>query len=94
MCNAVCQGWSCYLAVMHYRRYNAQSKSVGSCFIKALNDELHGVQDGKCNSERSIIFQMVILQQAQHVTAFYVKRRQIVKRFDAWESGRYGMIIE
>ena len=36
---------------------------------------------------------MVILQQARHVTASHVIRRQIAKQLDAWGEGKHAMLV-
>ena len=46
------------------------------------------------NFDWSIVFQTVILQRACHVTTSHAIRRRIKKRLDAWETGRYGIIVE
>ena len=53
-----------------------------------------GVSDRRWNSERFIVFQTVTLQRACHVTASQDIQRRIEKRLDAWEVGRYGMLVE
>ena len=55
---------------------------------------MHGVRDRQWNLERFIVFQTVILQRAQHVTASHAIRRRIGKRVDACEVGRHGMLVE
>ena len=77
------QAWWYDLAVMPLRRYEAPNGRVGSRFVGTLGVELKGVRDRLWNSERFIIFQTVILQQAQHVTASQAIRRRIEKRLDA-----------
>ena len=52
------------------------------------------MRERQWNSERFIVFQTVILQQAGHVTASHAIRRRIGKRLDAWEDGKYGMLVE
>ena len=55
---------------------------------------LKEVRDRLWNSERFIIFQTVILQQAQHVTASQAIRWRVGKRLDAWEDGKHSMLVE
>ena len=59
-----------------------------------MNANLGGVRDRRCNSERFIIFQTVILQQACHVTASHMIQRRINKRLDAWDAGINRMLVE
>ena len=44
--------------------------------------------------EQFIVFQTVILQRSQHVTAYQAIRRRIEKRLDAWEAGHRRMLVE
>ena len=62
--------------------------------MNALADELRGIHDRRWNSERFIVFQTVTLQRARHVTASRDIRRRIERRLDAWEAGRYKMLVE
>ena len=47
------------------------------------------MRDRRWNSERFIVFQTVILQQARHVIASQVIRRRIEKRLDALGEGKH-----
>ena len=87
------QAWWRDLAVMPSRRYDAPSGKVGRWFAGMLGAELQGVWDRRWKSERFIVFQTVILQQARHVTASHAIRRRIEKRLEAWGSGKHGMLF-
>ena len=58
------QGWWCDLAIIPSRHYDAPNGKVRRRFVMALVGELHGVRDILWNSERFIVFQVVILKQA------------------------------
>ena len=62
---------------MTSRRYNVPSRKLGRRFVVALVEDLHGVWDILRNLERFIVFQTVILQRANHITASQVIRRRI-----------------
>ena len=53
-----------------------------------------GVQKCRCNSERFIVFQTVILQLSQHVTSSGAVRWNIDRRLDAWEAGEFWIPVE
>ena len=76
------------------RRYEAPSGKVGGRFVNVLVRELRGVLDWQWNSERFIVFHMVALQRARHVTASRDIRRRIEKRLDTWEAGQFAMLVE
>ena len=58
-----------------------------------LGAKLQGVRDRRWNLERFIVLQMVILQQARHVTASHAIRRWIEKRMEAWGAGKHAMLV-
>eukprot|EP00978_Attheya_sp_CCMP212_P030174 scaffold109998_cov63-Attheya_sp.AAC.3 len=53
------------LVALPIKRYDAPGGHVGRQFIEVLADELEGIRKGKWNSNRFIVFQMVILQQSK-----------------------------
>ena len=63
------QGWWHDLAFMPSQRYDAPSGEFGQRFVVALVGDLQGVQERLCNLEWCIVFQTVILQLVQNVTA-------------------------
>ena len=52
------------------------------------------VRDRRWNSERFIVCQKLILQQARHVAASQAIQRCIEKRMDAWGVGKHAMLVE
>ena len=88
------QAWWRDLAVMPSRRYDAPSGKVGCRFVGMLGTEMQGVRDRRWNLERFIVFQMVILQRARHVTAYHAIRRRIEKRLDAWGASKRAILVE
>ena len=62
--------------------------------METLGGEMCRVQDRQWNLERFIVFQMVILQRARHVTASHAIQWQIGKWMGAWEAERHGMLVE
>ena len=82
--NLAWQAWWRDLVVMPLRRYDALSGIVKQWFVRTLGEEMKEVRDRRWNSERFIVFQMVILQRARHVTASQAIRRRIEKRLHAW----------
>ena len=87
------QAWWRDLAFMSSRRYVALSGKVGCRFVRMLGSKMQGVRDRRRNSEQFIVFQMVILKQARHITASHAIRRRIEKRLDAWGSGKHAMLV-
>ena len=78
---------------MPLRRYDVPSGKVGRRFVRMLGAKMQRVRDRRWNSERFIVFQTVILQQARHVTASHAIRGRIEKRLDAWGAGKHAMLV-
>ena len=55
------------LVCLPTQRYNVPSRKFGRKIVTTLSVELNGIQDWKWNSERVIVFQLVILQRSQDV---------------------------
>ena len=62
--NSAWQAWWRDLAVMPSRGHDTPIRRVGHRFVGTLGVDLKGVRDRLWNSERFIVFQMVILDQA------------------------------
>ena len=86
------QAWWRDLVVMPSRRYAALRGEVGRRFVGTLGAEMQGVWDRRWNSERFIIFQTVILQQARHVTISHAIRRLIAWDAVTWRA-RYRITV-
>ena len=88
------QAWWRDLAVMPLRHYDAPSGKVGRRFVGTLGKEMKRVRDRQWNSERFIVFQTVILQQARHVTASQAIRRRNENRLDAWWEDKHAILVK
>ena len=75
------------------QRYDLPSGAVGRRFIKMLTTEMAGIKARKWNSERMIVFTIVMLQRERDV----IKRRDIIKRItkrmDLWEAKKHSTLI-
>jgi hypothetical protein len=86
----------------HWRRlisypstaYDVPSGAVGKRFVEKVAEEMRGIKSRKWNSERFIVFQLVILQKSREVKRSRDIRRRITKRLDAWEKGQTTMLVE
>jgi hypothetical protein len=74
--------------------YGLPSGAVGKRFVERAAEELKGVKSRKWNSEKFIVFQLVVLQQSRDVKRSRDVRRQISRRLDAWEKGQFTMLVE
>jgi hypothetical protein len=86
----------------HWRRpvvYAAQTRNtpsgaVGRCFVEKLAELLEGIQNCNWNSERLIIFSMVILQRTLDVKRARDIKNRISRRIDGREEGKFMMLIQ
>eukprot|EP00978_Attheya_sp_CCMP212_P042445 scaffold258630_cov55-Attheya_sp.AAC.1 len=82
------------LVALPTKRYNAPGGHVGCQFIEVLVDELEGIRKRKWNSDRFIVFQMVILQRTKNVIwAKYICAR-IQNHLKSWKAGHYNMLVQ
>jgi len=85
--------WS-RLVVYPTQTYDSPSGSVGRRFTSLLADEFDGILSRKCNSERPLVFSMVILQRTRNVRKSKDIKSRISKRLDAWEQGKFDMLVQ
>ena len=62
------QQWWTTMVGAPKRQYKLPSGTAGNKLLYLLVDEWKGVREGKWNSERPLVFVMVVLQQAEGVT--------------------------
>jgi hypothetical protein len=75
--------------------YNLPKGKVGTRFLFALSKILDGFQARTCNSERLLVFCLVVLQRGD-ATIRSVKeiRGHLMWRMDAWEKGEVKMLVQ
>ena len=79
---------------MPNQRYNVLSEKTGRRFVATLSVELDGVQAWKWNSERVIIFQLVILQCSQGVNNAKDIRAHIIFQLNFWNCGAFEELVK
>ena len=70
------------------------SGTVGNKLLYLLAEEWKGVREGRWNSERPLVFVMVVLQQVEGVTGRQPIIKRINRRMEDWVAGRYKMLVE
>jgi hypothetical protein len=80
------------LIVYPSQRYDAPSGSVGRRFVESTATLLDGVQARKWNSERFLLFQMVVMQRTRDVSRSRDIRKRITRRIDDWDAGKFKML--
>ena len=71
------------------QRYDVPAERVGRIFIDDLAEELEGVDGRRWNSERCIVFQVVILQRMTEVRRARDIRQRVERQIVDWHKGRY-----
>jgi hypothetical protein len=74
--------------------YDAPNGAVGRRFVNILALELEGIRQHKWNSERFLVFQMVILQRSKEVKTALAIRQRITTRLDLWEASKFEMLVQ
>jgi hypothetical protein len=82
------------LVIYQSSNYNVPKGKVGKRFLALLTTELNGIRKRQWNSEKFLIFQNVILQQTRNVKRARDIRQRISQRMDAWELGKFRMLVE
>ena len=92
--DATWRTWWGELAVIPVRRHDAPGGEVGSRFMRALSNDIGGVWPCRCNAECLIVFHIVIMQRARHVTTAQVLLLMIWKRLYTWDSEQHQILVE
>ena len=78
---------------LSFRRYHLPNGNVGRKFVETLAQEIDLVAEKKTNSERLIVYQVLILQREALVSKSADVRRLIGKRLEMWENGLYDALM-
>ena len=75
--------------------YDAPWGAVWKHFLDTLTDLLEGIYDRRWNSERFIVFQMVILHFSQNsMKEAEDKRKRMSRRMEAWAEGKFNKVAQ
>ena len=74
--------------------YDAPTGAVRCCFIQKVASILAGIKDRKWNSECLLVFTMVITQRSRGVTRARDIRKRFKHRMDAWDAGKFDMLVQ
>jgi hypothetical protein len=73
--------------------YDLPKGKTGKRFLSTLTAELSGIRARKWNSERFIVFTIVILQNKSMVSRASSIKKRLEWRMDAWVEGKYLMLV-
>jgi hypothetical protein len=76
------------LIVFPSQTYDVPSGPIGCWFLETLTSLLKGIQSCTLNSEKFIVFQMVILQRTREVKHARDIKQRLTARLDAWDKGK------
>jgi hypothetical protein len=85
--------WEC-LDVYPSKTYTIPIGAVCTCFIRELAQLLDDTVKQKCNSEKFIVFQMVILKRVSGVNHFLDIKITIGQLMDDWAAGKFKVLVE
>ena len=91
--DVMCQTRWRLLAVMAERYYDTLGGKVGHPIVQSLSNKISGLWSRSCKVEWFIIFQMMILQRAPHVTASHEIQWHIKKHLDSWDSRQHQIMV-
>ena len=74
--------------------YIVPKGAIGRRFVQQLAKEFQGVRERKWNSERPIVFAMVILQKMPGVFQSKEIRKLLQHRMDLWDQGMYVSLVD
>ena len=92
--DAIWQEYWRKLATLPPQRYDVPSGPIGRRFVRILRKKLEGIKSRKWNSEKFLVYQMVILQRSKAVPGAGNIKRRLSKRMDAWEAGKFSMLVQ
>ena len=80
---------------LSFRRYDLPNGNVGRKFVETLRirNEIELMADKKANSERLIVFQILVLQREALVSKTGDIRRLISRRLEMWENGLFDALL-
>ena len=82
------------LVQVHPNNYSVPKGRVGSRFLTRLAAEFRGVRERKWNSERVVVFLLVVLRRTAIVKRARDVRRRVEMRLDLWEQGCHSALVD
>ena len=88
------QGHFNRLAVLPQSHYSLPNGKVGKRFIRILSEEFAGIEAREWNSERPLVYVMVILQKDDGVRRAKDIRARLLQRMNLWEEGEWALLVD
>ena len=93
--DAVWQAYFGRLVAFHSKLYSLPARGpVARRFLQLLISLIHGIVDRAHNSEKFLLFPLVVLQRQRGITKACDIKRLLSQRMDAWEAGQFSMLVQ
>ena len=89
--------WQTYwrkIISLNHQLYTPPQGKIGSIFINQLTEEWKGARTNKWNSERPLLFPILILQKSKNVIKKDDIKQRILFRIDAWSRNPFQELVE
>ena len=86
--------WKRLVSLTGLSFYTAPKGKVGRQFVQLLSDEWQAVIDRKWNSERPLVFPMVVLATKLNVKAAKDVRSLLEQRMSLWMEGKFDVLVD
>ena len=74
--------------------YDVPRTSVGKEIISSLAQLLEDIMNRKCNMDKFLVFQMVILQRSPKTTSSSDIKRRLGSRLSLWKEGKFSCLVD
>ena len=88
------QAWWRKIVCMSTQCYDTPSREVSKSFVGILSIELDGFCASKCNVERVIVFQSIIIKRSQGVNNSAQIHKRILFRLNCWDRGAFDKLVK
>ena len=74
--------------------YHLPSNSIGKDFISVLTGLCNGIRTRQHNSEKFLVFPLVVLQRSLSITKSPDIKKRIAHRLALWKAGKYQLLVQ
>lgn len=88
------QDWHTQVAALPQLHYHVPTNKVGRRFIDKLSTLLLGIMKGDHNSEKFLLFPMLMLPRRFNLKGNKNIKKRLDERMDLWDQGKYQWLVE
>ena len=74
--------------------YNLPNNSIGKDFLTVLTALCNGIRTRQHNSEKFLVFPILVLQRNPSITKSPDIKKRIAHRITLWKAGRYQLLVQ